>query len=226
MWQTPDEQAHFAQAQDFAALGGRPKTGFSTSADIVLSEKYLGVFRDERGNNNFTYHPEYNIEYTNSVYGLYEKEIAAMPIESRSIFSVNEATGYPPLYYLYISALNRQFWSLDLISRVFLSRIATVLLSVGLGFVVFNIGKTLFKEIFYAYVLAALVVFHPMRMFVGSGVTSDALYNLVYPLVVLAGLLFYRRPDSKRLIWLSAAVIAAFLTKQQSVLLLFWLVPW
>ena len=225
MWQTPDEQAHFAQAQDFAALGGRPKTGFSTSADIVLSEKYLGVFRDERGNNNFTYHPEYNIEYTNSVYGLYEKEIAAMPIESRSIFSVNEATGYPPLYYLYISALNRQFWSLDLISRVFLSRIATVLLSVGLGFVVFNIGKTLFKEIFYAYVLAALVVFHPMRMFVGSGVTSDALYNLVYPLVVLAGLLFYRRPDSKRLIWLSAAVIAAFLTKQQSVLLLFWLVP-
>ena len=36
--------------------------------------------------------------------------------------------------------------------------------------------------------------------------------------------MFYRRPDSKRLIWLSAAVIAAFLTKQQSVLLLFWLV--
>ena len=60
-----------------------------------------------------------------------------MPIESRSIFSVNEATGYPPLYYLYISALNRQFWSLDLISRVFLSRIATVLLSVGLGFCCF-----------------------------------------------------------------------------------------
>ena len=24
------------------------------------------------------------------------------------------------------------------------------------------------------------------------------LYNLVYPLVVLAGLLFYRRPDSKK----------------------------
>ncbi|MEK9171303.1 MAG: DUF2142 domain-containing protein, partial [Patescibacteria group bacterium] len=225
LWQTPDEQAHFAQAQDFAALGGRPKTGFSTSADIVLSEKYLGVFRDERGNNKFTYHPEYNIEYTNSVYGLYEKELSAMPIESRSILSVNEATGYPPLYYLYISALNRQFWSLDLISRVFLSRIATVLLSVGLGLVVFNIGKRLFKETFFAYVLVSMVVFQPMRMFVGSGVTSDALYNLVYPLVILTGLLFYRHPSFKRLVLLLAAVLAGILTKQQFVLLFFWLVP-
>lgn len=225
LWHTPDEQAHFAQAQNFAALGNRPQSGFSTSADIVLSEKYLGVFRDERGNNKFTYHPEYNIEYTNSVYGLYEKEINAMPVESRKILSINEATGYPPLYYLYISALNRQFWSLDLISRVFLSRVATVLLSAGLGFVVFNIGKILFKETFFAYILASMVAFQPMRMFVGSGVTSDALFNLVYPLVVLAGLLFYRRPDLKRLIWLSLAVLVIFLIKQQSVLLLFWLAP-
>lgn len=225
LWQTPDEQAHFAQAQDFAALGNRPQSGFSTSADIVLSEKYLGVFRDDRGNNKFTYHPEYNIEYTNSVYGLYEKEIAAMPVESRKILSINEATGYPPLYYLYISAINKQFWSLDLISRVFLSRIATILFSVGLGVLVFNIGKILFKQIFNAYILAALVVFQPMRMFVGSGITSDALFNLVYPLVILAGLLFYRLPNLKRLIWLSLAVPVILLIKQQAVLLLFWLVP-
>ena len=225
MWHTPDEQAHFAQAQDFAALGNRPSSGFSTSADIVLSEKYLGVFRDERGDNRFTYHPEYNIEYSGSVYGLYEKELIAMPVESRSILSINEATGYPPLYYLYISAINRQFWSLDLISRVFLSRIVTVLLSVGLGLVVFNLGKILFKDIFYAHILAALVVFQPMRMFSGAGVTSDALYNLIYPLVILTGLLFYRHPSFKRLVLLLAAVLAGILTKQQFVLLFFWLVP-
>lgn len=225
MWHTPDEQAHFAQAQDFAALGGRPQAGFSTSADIVLSEKYLGVFRDEPGNNRFTYHPEYNIEYTGSVYGLYEKELITMPVESRSILSINEATGYPPLYYLYISALNKQFWSLDLISRVFLSRVATVLLSVGLGAVVFYIGKILFKQIFYAYVLAVLAVFQPMRTFIGSGVTSDALFNLVYPLLIWAGLLFCRLPNLKRFIWLSITALAVFLTKQQSVLLLFWLAP-
>lgn len=225
MWHTPDEQAHFAQAQDLAALGYRPTTGFSTSQDIVLSEKYLGVFRDERGNNRFTYHPEYNIEDSNSAYGLYEKELMAMPVELRSIFAINEATGYPPLYYLYISAMNKQFWSLDLIYRLFLSRVGTVLLSVGLGVVVFYIGKILFKKIFYAYVLAALAVFQPMRMFVGSGVTSDALFNLVYPSAVLAGILFYRRPDLKRLVWLLAAVLAVILTKPQSILLFFWLSP-
>ena len=225
VWHTPDEQAHFAQAQDFAALGNRPQSGFSTSADIVLSEKYLGVFRDEQGNNRFTYHPEYNIKYSNSNIGLYEKELMAMPVESRSIFAINEATGYPPLYYIYISSLNKQFWSSDLISRVFLSRIATVILSVGLGLVVFNIGKILFKDIFYAYILAAMVVFQPMRMFVGAGVTSDALYNLIYPLVVLTGLLFYRHPSLKQLILLIAAILTGILTKQQLVLLFFWLIP-
>ncbi|GEM_PF-824093 len=220
MWHTPDEQAHFAQAQDFAALGYRPKTGFSTSQDIVLSEKYLGVFRDEQGNNRFTYHPEYNIEYINSVTGLYEKELMAMPIQSRSIFAINEATGYPPLYYLYISAMNKQFWSLDLISRVFLSRMATILLSVGLGVVVFNIGKILFKDIFYSYVLAVMAVFHPMRMFVGSGVTSDALMNFIYPLSILLLLKADFRPTWKNLIALILALAALLMTKTQGVFLI------
>ncbi|MBI5357143.1 DUF2142 domain-containing protein [Candidatus Collierbacteria bacterium] len=220
LWQTPDEQAHFAQAQDFAALRNRPQSGYSTSADIVLSEKYLGVFRDERGNNKFTYHPEYNIEYANSVYGLYEKEMIAMPAESRSILSINEATGYPPLYYLYISAINKQFWSLDLVSRVFLSRAATVLLSVGLGVVVFNIGKILFKQIFYAYVLAAMAVFQPMRMFTGSGVTSDSLMNFIYPLSMLFLLKADLRPTWKNLIALILALAALLLTKTQGVFLI------
>ena len=220
MWHTPDEQAHFAQAQDFAALGGRPKTGFSTSQDIVLSERYLGVFRDERGNNRFTYHPEYNIEYSNSTTGLYEKELMAMPVESRSIFAINEATGYPPLYYLYISAMNKQFWSLDLISRVFMSRVATVLLSVGLGAVVFYIGKIVFKEIFYAYVLAALVVFQPMRTFVGSGVTSDALMNLIYPLSILLLLKADLQSAWRNLIFFILALVVLLLTKTQGVFLI------
>lgn len=225
MWQAPDEQAHFAQAQDLAALGYRPKTGFSTSQDIVLSEKYLGVFRDERGNNRFTYHPEYNIEYSNSAYGLYEKELMAMPVESRSILAINEATGYPPLYYLYISAMNKQFWSLDLISRVFLSRVATVLLSVGLGAVVFYIGKIIFKQIFYAYVLAAMAVFQPMRMFVGSGVTSDALMNLIYPLSVLLLLKTDSRPAWQNLAVFVLSLIALMLTKIQGVFLIIASLP-
>jgi len=221
MWHTPDEQAHFAQAQDFTALGNRPKNGFSTSADIVLSEKYLGVFRDEQGNNRFTYHPEYNIKYSNSNIGLYEKELMAMPVESRSIFAINEATGYPPLYYLYISAINKQFWSLDLISRVFLSRVATVLLSIGLGIAVFEIGKILFKQILFAYVLAAMAVFQPMRMFAGSGVTSDALMNLIYPLSILLLLKADLRPTWKNLIVLILSLIALLLTKTQGVFLIF-----
>ncbi|MBI2309930.1 DUF2142 domain-containing protein [Candidatus Collierbacteria bacterium] len=220
MWQTPDEQAHFAQAQDIAAIGYRPNPGASTSQDIVLSEKYLGTFRDERGNNRFTYHPEYNIEYSNSAYGLYEKELMAMPVESRNIFAINEATGYPPLYYLYISTMNKQFWSLDLISRVFLSRVATALLSVGLGAVVFYIGKIVFKQIFYAYVLTVLVVFQPMRMFVGSGVTSDALMNLIYPVTILLLLKADLLPSWKNLTVLILALAALLLTKIQGVFLI------
>ncbi len=65
LWHFPDEQAHFAQLQNIAEGVKLNKEG-STSEEIYISEKILGTERDERGNNRFTFHSEYNLAYSKS----------------------------------------------------------------------------------------------------------------------------------------------------------------
>lgn len=216
MWQTPDEQAHFAQAQDFAAIGYRPNPGKSTSRDIVLSEQLLQTFRDS-GNNRFTYHSEYRLPYSDSLAGIFEQEIVNIPVSFRTDFVMNEATGYPPLYYWYIAGVNKLFWESDLMTRVFLSRIATVFLTTAAVFTSYLLAREVFKHQIHAIATAALVSFHPMWRFVGSGVTSDALFNMLYPLGILI-LLFFLRKGSRKWFWLFYAVFfSAMFAKVQAV---------
>lgn len=220
IWHTPDEQAHFAQASDVASIGYRPNPGKSTSEEIVMSEKFLGTFRDERGNNKFTYHPEYRIPYTNSIVGLYEQDITDLPVELRTVFVTNEATGYPPLYYLIVAGINRASWGSDLISLVFLSRLITVLLTTLGVFIVYLLAREVLISWIWAVEAATLVAFHPMWKFVGSGVTSDALFNILYPLLVLLLVKFIKNP-SPHLFWLFLASSAlAIATKFQSIFLI------
>ncbi len=219
LWQTPDEQAHFAQAQDYAAVGFRPNPGPSTSQDIVISEKLLGTFRDELGNNKFTYHPEFRLPYSNSTTGFNEKEIVNLPAAMRKVFLINEATGYPPLYYWYIALINKLIWGQDLITRVFVSRIATVVISTAGILAAYGVGREVFVGRAVALAAAAVWGFMPMRQFVGSGVTSDALMNAVYPLAVLFLVKLAVKP-SKKIFRLSMSMIGiAMAVKLQSVFL-------
>src|SRR3989338_9991993 len=118
IWQYPDEQAHFAQVQDFAELGQVPISGNNTSHEIDLSENILGTQRDGFGINKFTYHPEYRLDYSTGPYGPYEKEITSLPKSARSQLVKNEATLNPPLYYN-LSALVYKITSWgDLFTRV------------------------------------------------------------------------------------------------------------
>src|SRR3989338_3999490 len=83
LWHFPDEQAHFAQLQNIAE--GR-FTRFSesfTSREISESEWLLGTFRYEKGNNLFTFHPEYNIPYANGFWGLAEERINSFSMSFR-----------------------------------------------------------------------------------------------------------------------------------------------
>lgn len=224
LWHTPDEQAHFAQAQNIA-VGVHPTVGSSTSKDIVFSEKQLQTHRDNRGNNKFTYHPEYKIFYTSTTFGLYEREIEQLSPQLRKEFVLQEATGYPPLYYGYIAIINKIFWSGGLITRVFLSRIATVILGLCTTVTTYWLARRVFHLEFYALIATALVSFHPMWKFVGSGVTSDALMNLLYPLTLLLFLNAYEHATNKNIIFAFGVFLLAMMTKTQSILLLGWIIP-
>jgi len=232
LWHTPDEQAHFAQAQDFAVFTRRP-AGKSTSRDIVESEELLDTFRTN-GENEFTYHPEYNIPYTTCKIGHYEQKIENFPLEYRRELTINEASGYPPLYYQFIALVNKTFWSQGLITRVFLSRIATLLLGIIATVVIYQLilchsersrGISEFISEFDALIITALIMFLPMRMFAASGVTSDALFNFTYPLLFLITFKLIQKPTLKKLLLLVGAIWINWQIKPQAVLFLPTLVP-
>src|SRR3990167_5370744 len=126
IWHTPDEQSHFGQVAFVAENGRIPNAfdKFDLTEEIYVSEQLLGTVRDNLGNNKFTFHPEYRIEYTDSLMGKYEASISALSATgAKSRFIYQEASRYPILYYYPASILYRLFYNADLFTRIFIVRI-------------------------------------------------------------------------------------------------------
>lgn len=226
IWQTPDEQAHFAQVaivaeKNKAYLPGVP----NTSEEIFTSEVLLGTKRDSFGNNKFTYRPTYNLPYSESVIGPDEEKLINIPTTSRSKFVISEATSYPPAYYFLASSFYKVFNSGSLFDRVFAVRIFSALLLTVLAYISFRIGKLIFSSDLLAMTLSVMVSFHPMVSFVFTGVTSDTLFNLLVSTIIFLGLhIFYKR-DSKSLLILLPVVLLTIITKPQSAIVGILLLP-
>lgn len=217
MWHVPDEQAHFAQVAYFAERGMMPLTAPDLNQEILTSEELLGTSRDERGNNNFTFHPEFRIEYTNSTIGKYEEIINNIPISNRQKLVKQEATYYPPLFYLISSIPYKIFYQFGLIDRVFLTRIVSILLSVSTVYVGWLIAKKLFKDDeVLQLTLPIILSFQPMFSFLGAGVNSDNLMNFLFTLFLYYCILIIMEGISKRLlILLLINLILLYFTKPQ-----------
>lgn len=221
MWHTPDEQAHFAQVAYFAELNKMP---FHVSKDlnreIYESEVLLGTLRDERGNNKFTFHPEYRLEYTNSLEGKYENQIKSLPKEYRQEMVRQEAANYPPLYYILAAIPYKIFYDSDLITRVYLSRLISILMFLGLTFFSYLIAKEIFpKNKLLQIILPTLVSFQPMISFVSSGVTSDNLLNLLFTIFTFVMILQVKNKLNFKYLLISLGLILLlYLTKPQFVL--------
>jgi len=191
LWHTPDEQSHLAQTAFLAEMDRNPGGGeLDATEEIFTSEKLLGTARDKVGNNKFTFHPHYNLEYTNSYYGKYEASISALSKTSAKKNLVKaEASYYPKLYYLPGALLYKLFYSSDLFTRVFVIRGWSLLLFISNVFVVYKLGELLFSDHkLKALVLTALVGFQPMMIFSNIGVNSDSLGNLLFTLFLYSSL--------------------------------------
>jgi 4-amino-4-deoxy-L-arabinose transferase-like glycosyltransferase len=220
MWHTPDEQAHFAQVAYFAEFNRMPKRGFDLNREIWQSEKLLGTDRDQKGNNKFTFHPEYRIEYTNSLIGRYEKDIQNLPLPVRQEMVKQESANYPPLYYWIAAIPYKLFYSTDLINRIFLSRFVSIIFGILTVFLSWLIAKELFpKKRLYQITLPVLVSFQPMLSFVFAGITSDNLLNLMFSLIIYLSLLLISQGISKKLLLFALlSLFLTYLTKPQFVL--------
>lgn len=188
IWQYPDEQSHFAQVQYIAEIGGRPESSqsYDTSYEVVLSEKILDTERDDFGNNKFTYHPEFKLNYSDSFYGPGEVTITNLPISSRSHMVKNEATLNPPLYYFLSSEVYRAFSCCDLFARVFFIRIMSLLVFLLTVVISYKIGKIIFsKSKILPIILSSIIAFKPMLIFASTGILPDTLTNMFFSLFIL-----------------------------------------
>lgn len=214
VFQTPDEQAHFAQLQWYAEKKTLTIDSNNLSAEVAAVEEILGTRRDNFGNNKYTYHPEYK---NNS-------PIPNLPKETRTIYVDQEAAFYPPLYYL----LDLPFYYLgdvgelrDVGVRVMTSRIFSVLCHLGLVVVAYFVGKIVWEDKFKSMVLAIMVGFHPMISYVSAGIHPDNLLNLLYSLAILVCLLILK--NGVRMRYLGILGILGILGMQTKIFMVFFL---
>ncbi len=182
MFEFPDEQAHYGSVDYLLNQGEMPSYGKNDlNLEMLRAQEYLGTFRDGLGNNKYTYHPEYHVEYTNTVVGKYETEIINLNrSEFRDNYVGTEAAKYPPLYYRLTSLYTWLVNSADLITRVFVARLASVDLSILMAIVSWKIGELVFHKKNYVKVFVLMVMLQPMYSFVTAGINSDNLHNLLF----------------------------------------------
>ena len=215
IWQYPDEQAHFSQIQDTAELGKTP-VGVDTSEEIAVSEKIFETERDGFGNNHYTYHPEFNIDYSDTDEGLFENYIESLDKSSRINLVKKEATHNPPLYYFSGSIFYKVFGWGDLFTRVYAVRFMSVVLFLATVFAAYKIASLIFKNKILQIVLPSLVAFKPMFVYTSTGILPDVLTNLLFTLIIYLSLRILLRGISKKIILkITIVVLFGVLTRQQ-----------
>ena len=221
IWHFPDEQAHFAQVQNTSELGRDPRGSADLSQEIAESERVLATNRDARGNNSYTGNPGFRLSFPAGYEGAREKQIKGLPTEARKVFVARESPHYPPLFYWYSAAWYQMGYSSDLFTRVLLVRLGSSILFASIVYVAYKIGQELFpKQKTHALGLAALVAFHPMLLFVSSGINNDTLVTLIASAITLLGLRLIRLGFSfKRVATLALLFALGMLTKQTIFLL-------
>jgi 4-amino-4-deoxy-L-arabinose transferase-like glycosyltransferase len=221
VWHFPDEQAHFAQVQNTSELGRDPQGSLDLSQEIAESERVLETLRDARGNNSFTGNPGFNLSYPAGFEGARERQLKSLPPEARKVFVARESPRYPPLFYWYSAAWYQMGYGSDLFTRVLLVRLGSSFLFAGIVFISYKLGQELFpKEKAHALSVATLVAFHPMLLFVSSGINNDTLVTLIASAITVLGMQLIRLGYSfKRVATLALLFALGMLTKQTIFLL-------
>src|SRR3989344_1641904 len=220
MWHFPDEQAHFGHVA-YLAEGGQLPMGRTNdlTQEIAISEQQLGTYRNKYGNNSFTYHPEYRLEYTETYDGIYEQEIKNLTLSTRKEFKDPESAYYPHFFYQVSGLIYKLLYSADIFVRVFALRIFWLFSHVLMIYLAYLIGKIIFpKSRLAAVSLPVLTGFQPMISFVAAGVSSDNLHNLAFTAVIYFCLKIARRLNWKNLLGLALALAIGFINKPQFVI--------
>lgn len=181
-FEVPDENAHYASL-NFLSNEGRMPTKYNKdnlSLELARVEEIFGIVA---GSNKYSYHPEYRIEQIEGIDGKYEAEIKSLNTEgSRTTYQEHRAALYPPLYYVLTLPFHSLVSGSDILTRLFVSRLSSVIFTTLTILVAYSIGKYFSRDESFALTLAGITLFYPMTTYVGSGINSDNLHNLFFAL--------------------------------------------
>lgn len=185
-FESPDEQAHLGTVTYVADHGMVPDWGVKDmTQEMYQTQSLLGILRDSRGNNEYTYHPEHHVQYSDSVLGKYESEITKLNNEAnRSTYVAEEAARYPILSYYYSSVFYKFANNHDLITRLYVCRLGNIAIIAFMVYFGYLAGLVIFGSKAYAKTLAFMVMLQPMMSFVSAGVNSDNLHNLLSLIII------------------------------------------
>lgn len=206
----PDEQGHFAMVAFIAENGHAPKgEELDLSLELEQVEKILGTYRDNFGNNKFTYHPEFRTDYL----AAYEAIKKLNTHQNRQTYVGKEAARYPPLYYVYSALFYKLVYPFDIFIRLYAVRIGSVFLYLGI---------ILFAYIaFRSKTIACLTALQPMVGFVGATVNSDNLHNLLFTIFTVLTVKFINSGwKGKIILPMALILILDYFTKPQAYIML------
>lgn len=218
LFEFPDEQVHLSTVNYYAQEGKiQPYDTPDVTAEMYRTQELLGTLRDGLGNNKYTYHPEYHVEYNSSLVGLYELEILSLNnSSSRSAYVKDEGAQYPPAYYVYSSAWQKIVEASDIITRTFVIRLGGLPLALLMAYFAYKIGIVVFDKKSYAITLMTLSYLQPMFDFVTAGINSDNLHNLLFFGLIYHSLLLIKNGISLLpLIMATLMIILDIYTKPQ-----------
>ena len=218
LWHFPDEQAHFGHVVFIAEGGELPRHGRypDMTEEIYTSLTILGTKRDEKGNNKFTFHPEYRLPYSDNLTGPQEEEIKSLPLSTRKNFVIRESAYYPHFFYQVSALVYKFFYPADLFVRVFAVRLFWLAAHLLMVWLVYLTAKLIFPQNQFLVLTSAILAgFHPMLSFVSAGVTSDNLHNLLYTAVIYLSLKIAALPRRRDFLWLSLVLGVGLINKQQ-----------
>lgn len=216
-FEVPDENAHYSSLNFLINDGRMPKItdNDNLSVEELETEKIFGIVEHQ---NRYSYHPEFRMEYIPGLIGKYENEIKSLNTKAhRTTYSTFQAATYPPLYYLLTSPFYRLVESGDIFTRLFVSRFSSVILTVITILVAYYIGILIFSSQAFGFTLAFMTLFFPMTAYVGSGVNSDNLHNLLFGFASLLALKLIKAGWSRSLSLTIGIVIGLdLITKPQA----------
>jgi 4-amino-4-deoxy-L-arabinose transferase-like glycosyltransferase len=211
----PDEVAHFAYAQHLAETGSPPDRNGGTGSQSTQENAALYALNLLP----IRLHPEGKPNF--SALDRTKRLIAGLPASDRKDGSgPNSAGTYPPLYYAYEAVAYTISPFRSLLGRLFVMRLATVLLFVATVALTWLIAAELFRRRWMVALATTMVALQPKLGFGAGIVNPDLMLVALASGALLAAIRMVKRGPSLALVlWLAGLSGAAVLTHPRGLFL-------